>query len=185
MHVSLIGPAVEKYQHGVLAVTADGLLKKSRVHFGVEVQKRRNLVLKHLLLTAMVVTLAANLGYADQSRSKVTIQVDKVTPTNGRQMYSNYCAPCHGMDGRGHGAVAGALKTPPTDLTVLSRQNRGKYPDAHIVAVLQGGAEIQGHQTAEMPVWGPILGKMNKTTPEERLLRICNLSRYLDTIQTK
>jgi mono/diheme cytochrome c family protein len=142
-------------------------------------------MLKQLLLTAAVITLAANLGYADQTRSKVTIQVAKVTPTSGKQMYANYCAPCHGVDGRGHGAVAGGLKTQPTDLTVLSRQNRGKYPDVHIVAVLEDGTAIQGRRSAEMPVWGPILGKMNKTTPEERLLRICNLSRYLDTIQTK
>jgi mono/diheme cytochrome c family protein len=173
------------YQYGVLAVTAYGLWRKSRVHFGVEVRKRRNLMLKKLLLTAAAITLAANLGYADQAHSKVTIQVGKVTPTSGKQMYANYCAPCHGVDGRGHGAVAAELKKQPTDLTVLSRKNRGKYPDVHIVAVLQDGAAIQGHKTAEMPVWGPILGKMNKTTPEERLLRICNLSRYLDTIQTK
>jgi mono/diheme cytochrome c family protein len=169
----------------VLAVTSQGASRKSRVHFGVEVQKWRNLMLKQLLLTAAVITLAANMGYADQSRSKVTIQVGKVTPTSGRQMYASYCAPCHGVDGRGHGTVAANLKSAPSDLTVLSRLNRGKYPDVHIVAVLQGGAAIQGHKTAEMPVWGPILGKMNQTTPEERLLRICNLSRYLDTIQTK
>jgi mono/diheme cytochrome c family protein len=169
----------------VLAVTSQGPSYKSRVHFGVEVQKRRNLMLKQLLLTAAVITLAANMGYADQSRSKVIIQVGKVTPTSGKQMYANYCAPCHGVDGRGHGVAAANLKTAPSDLTVLSRQNRGKYPDVHIVAVLEDGTAIQGHRSAEMPVWGPILGKMNKTTPEERLLRICNLSRYLDTIQTK
>jgi len=142
-------------------------------------------MLKQLLLTAAVITLAANLGYADQSRSKVTIQVGRVTPTSGKQMYASYCAPCHGVDGRGHGAVAANLKTAPSDLTMLSRQNQGKYPDVHIMAVLQDGTAIQGRRSAEMPVWGPILGKMNKTTPEERLLRICNLSRYLDTIQTK
>jgi mono/diheme cytochrome c family protein len=169
----------------VLAVTSQDVLNKSRVHFGVEVQKRRNLMLKQLLLTAAVITLAANLGYADQSRSKVTIQVGRVTPTSGKQMYASYCAPCHGVDGRGHGAVAANLKTAPSDLTMLSRQNQGKYPDVHIMAVLQDGTAIQGRRSAEMPVWGPILGKMNKTTPEERLLRICNLSRYLDTIQTK
>jgi mono/diheme cytochrome c family protein len=142
-------------------------------------------MVKRLLLTAMVVALAANFGYADPSRNKVTIQVDKVTPTSGKLMYANYCAPCHGVDGRGHGAVATALKTPPTDLTALSRQNRGRYPVTHIVAVLENGSEIHGTGSAEMPVWGPILGKMNQTTPEERLLRICNLSRYLDTIQMK
>ena len=36
-----------------------------------------------------------------------------------------------------------------------------------------------------MPVWGPILGKMNHTNPQERVLRVSNLSRYLETMQVK
>jgi mono/diheme cytochrome c family protein len=142
-------------------------------------------MLKHLLLIAAAITLAANIGYADQSRKGVTIQVTRTAPTSGKQMYGNYCAPCHGVDGRGHGPVANALRTAPTDLTALSRNHRGKFPDTHIVAVLEQGPGLPAHVTAEMPVWGPILGKMNQTTPQERLLRICNLSRYLDAMQTK
>jgi mono/diheme cytochrome c family protein len=142
-------------------------------------------MLKRLLLIAGVITLAVNFGYADQSRAKMTIQISKVASTSGKQMYANYCTPCHGMDGRGHGPIAPALKTPPADLTALSRNHRGKFPDTHIVAVLENGAELGPRRAAEMPVWGPILGKMNQTTPQDRLLRICNLSRYLDTIQSK
>src|SRR5271157_1598133 len=124
-------------------------------------------MLKRLLLTAMAATLAVSMGYADQSQKKVTIPVKKTASTSGKQMYSNYCAPCHGMDGRGQGPVAPALKTPPPDLTVLSKNNHGKFPDSHIVTVLQNGAEIPSHGTAEMPVWGPILGKMNQTNPQD------------------
>ena len=36
---------------------------------------------------------------------------------------------------------------------------------------------------AVMPVWGPILGKMNQTNRQEKDLRISNLSRYLESIQ--
>jgi len=123
--------------------------------------------------------------YADQSTSKVTIPVTKTAANSGKQMYASYCAPCHGVDGKGQGPVAPALKSPPTDLTVLSRNNHGKFPDTHIVTVLQNGSSIPAHGTAEMPAWGPILGKMNQTNPQDRLLRISNLSRYLDTIQVK
>jgi mono/diheme cytochrome c family protein len=133
----------------------------------------------------MAVTFAAGMGYADRSKTTVTIPVNKTTPTSGKQMYSNYCAPCHGMDGRGHGAVATALRTPPSDLTLLSRSNRGKFPDTHIVSVLQSGASVHAHGAAEMPVWGPILGKMDQTNSQDRWLRICNLSRYLETMQVK
>ncbi len=142
-------------------------------------------MLKRLLVTAIAAALAVSTGYADQSKEKVTIPVNKTTATSGKQMYANYCAPCHGIDGKGRGPVAAALKTPPTDLTVLSKNNHGKFPDTHIVTVLQNGAEIASHGSAEMPVWGPILGKMNQTNPQDKLLRISNLSRFLETLQVK
>ena len=142
-------------------------------------------MLNRLLVIAVAATLATGMSYADQSKSTVTIPVTKTTATSGKLMYSSYCAPCHGVDGRGQGPVASALRTPPMDLTVLSRNNHEKFPDTHIVSVLQNGAEIPSHGTAEMPVWGPILGKMNQSNPQDRLLRISNLSRYLETMQVK
>ena len=138
-----------------------------------------------LLVTALAATLAAGVSYADQSASKVTIPVNKTAPTSGKLMYAGYCAPCHGADARGQGPVASALKTPPTDLTALSRSNNGKFPDTHVVTVLQSGVAIPSHGSPEMPVWGPILGKMNQGNSQERMLRISNLSRYLESIQAK
>ncbi len=142
-------------------------------------------MLKRLLVTATIATLAVGMSYADQSNAKVTIPVNKTVATSGKQMYANYCAPCHGVDGRGQGPVSTALKTPPIDLTVLARNNHGRFPDSHIVSVLENGAELASHGTPEMPVWGPILGKMNQTNPQDRMLRVSNLSRYLETMQVK
>src|ERR1035438_2644691 len=105
-------------------------------------------MLKRLLVTAFTAMLAVGMNYADQSDSKVTIPVNKTSATSGKQMYANYCAPCHGVDGKGQGPVASALKTPPSDLTVLSRNNHGKFPDTHIVTVLQNGTQISSHGTA-------------------------------------
>jgi mono/diheme cytochrome c family protein len=141
-------------------------------------------MLKRLLLTAFVLTVAMGMSYAE-STDKVTIQVSKTPATNGRAMYASYCAQCHGVDGKGQGPVASALKIPPTDITVLSKNNHGKFPDSHLVSVLQNGAEIQAHGTAEMPIWGPILGRMNQNSPQDRLLRISNLSRYVESLQVK
>jgi mono/diheme cytochrome c family protein len=140
-------------------------------------------MLKSLLVMAMAAAVAASLSFADQAQSKLVIPVDKTAPTNGKQMYANYCAPCHGNDGRGHGPAAAALKSQPTDLTELARNHHGKYPDTHVVAILQFGSEVQAHGSAQMPVWGPILGNMNRTNAQERLLRISNLSHYLETLQ--
>ena len=61
----------------------------------------------------------------------------------------------------------------------------GLRPGDHVVTVLQSGADIPSHGTLAMPVWGPILANMNQTQPHETLLRMSNLSRYLETVQVK
>lgn len=142
-------------------------------------------MLKSLLFTALAAAIAVGLGYAEQSNDKVVIPVNKTAPTSGKQMFTSYCAPCHGVDGRGHGPAAVALKMPPTDLTGLSKSNHGKFPGTHIVSTLEFGTSVPAHGTAEMPIWGPILGQMNASNPQEKQLRISNLSRYLESIQAK
>lgn len=140
--------------------------------------------MKYLLLTIFAAAFAVNSGYAaDQSTTKVTIPVNRTSPTSGKQMFTSYCAPCHGVDGRGHGPAATALKTPPMDLTVLRKNNHGSFPDTHIVSVLQFGPEVQAHGSAEMPVWGPILSKMDRANLQAKQLRISNLSRYIQSMQ--
>jgi mono/diheme cytochrome c family protein len=141
--------------------------------------------MKRLLLIAMTTALAVSMGYANQPSAKVTLQVNRTNATSGKQMYASYCAPCHGVDGRENGAYAPMLKTQPTDLTVLSRNKNGKFPDSHVAAVLQNGIDVPSHGTPEMPVWGPILGKMSQGNQQDRLLRISNLSRYIETLQVK
>ena len=141
-------------------------------------------MLKSLLVTAAVAALAVSLSFADES-SKVVIPVGKMPPNNGKQMYNNYCAPCHGTDGKGAGPAASALKARPTDLTQLTKNNNGKFPDTHIVAILDFGSEVPAHGSATMPIWGPILGTMNRTNAQDKQLRISNLTRYLQTIQAQ
>lgn len=140
---------------------------------------------KGLILTALAAIAALGAALAQQSKSTVVIPIERTSAANGKQMYVNYCASCHGLDGKGNGPVATALKQQPTDLTVLSKNNGGKYPAAHMAAVLQYGPDIPSHGTAEMPVWGPILGKMDQARPSDRMLRINNLSRYVETLQVK
>lgn len=141
-------------------------------------------MLKRPLLPVLAAAILVVLGYA-QSNTNGTIAVNKTTATSGMQMYINYCASCHGVDGRGNGPAAAALRIPPTDLTVLSKNNHGVFPETHIVTVLQYGAEFPSHGSAEMPVWGPIFGKMDTVNPQVKQLRISNLIRYLKTLQIK
>ena len=142
-------------------------------------------MLKSLLVAATAAMLAVSLSFADQSQSKVVIPVNKTAANDGKQMYTNYCAPCHGVDGKGRGPAATSLKAMPTDLTELQKNNNGRFPDTHVVAILQFGANVPAHGSATMPVWGPILGNMNRMNIQEKQLRISNLSRYLETIQAR
>jgi len=142
-------------------------------------------MVNRIFIATLAVLLAATVASANQPKDKVSIQIGKAAATNGKQMYASYCAACHGVDGKGHGPTASALKAQPTDLTVLSKNNHGKFPDAHVVTVLQFGSELPSHGSQEMPIWGPILGNMNHYNLQDKQLRISNLSRYLETIQVK
>ncbi len=145
-------------------------------------------MVRNLFFAALAVALLAGIGYANQSTSrKVVIPVTRTSATNGKQMYVNYCAPCHGVDGRGRGPVAAALKKQPADLALLSKNNGGKFPSTHVMTVLQFGAANPSHGTADMPVWGPVLSNMDTTNaePNVKALRISNLSRYLQSLQAK
>ncbi len=142
-------------------------------------------MLKRVIVIAAAAGLLLATGYADQSnkKAKVVIPVERVNPTDGKLMYSNYCAPCHGADGRGGGPVAGVLTSQPTDLTMLAKAHGGKFPDSHVWAVLQFGADVPAHGNAQMPVWGPVLGMISNVHTQEKNLRMTNLSRYLKSIQ--
>ncbi len=142
-------------------------------------------MLKRLLLTTLAAVFTVGVGYADQSHAKVTIPVNRTSPTSGKQMFTSYCAPCHGVDGKGHGPAATALKEQPSDLTGMIKKNHGRFPDTHIVSVLQFGVSVPSHGSAEMPVWGPILGKMNVANVQDKQLRISNLSRYIESMQER
>lgn len=139
-------------------------------------------MLKPVCLLA-IATLCAALSFAQSPT--IRIQAPRTRADDGHQMYVNYCAPCHGLDGRGHGPTAAVLKVPPADLTVLSTSNNGKYPDVHVAAVLQFGIDTRAHGSKEMPVWGPVLRSVEPRDDQIRALRITNLVRYVETLQAK
>jgi mono/diheme cytochrome c family protein len=87
------------------------------------------------------------------------VPVKPTSPASGEEMYVNYCAVCHGKDGRGTGPAVSALKVPPTDLTTLAEKNGGKYPSMHVSTVLRGEADVPAHGTKDMPVWGRCSGR--------------------------
>lgn len=142
-------------------------------------------MLRSLLVSALAAVFAVSVSGSTEPAASTSTSFVNISPTNGRQMFTTLCTPCHGVDGRGHGSVVTDHKAPPIDLTVLSRKNKGVFPRARVVHVLEFGAEVPSHTSVEMPVWGPILGKINQKDPRDRELRINNLSAYLETIQDR
>lgn len=140
--------------------------------------------MRRISLFVFIAALFAVVGHAQQS-SSIHIKVDRTRVDNGKQMFVSYCAPCHGVDGRGHGPVAAALQTPPTDLTQLSKNHNGQYPEDHIVAVLHFGVENAAHGSKLMPIWGPIFYRLDHTPGSTTLqtLRISNVVEYIKTLQ--
>ncbi len=102
----------------------------------------------------------------------------------GPELYRAHCAPCHGSEGKGNGPVAPALKTRPSDLTVLAKKNNGKFPADYARKFISGDEVIAAHGSREMPVWGPIFHQIEEDQ-DFGDVRIQNLVKYLETIQQK
>ncbi|MEW6208600.1 MAG: c-type cytochrome [Acidobacteriota bacterium] len=102
----------------------------------------------------------------------------------GRKLYLQYCASCHGVDGRGNGPVAPNLKTPPPDLTAIPKKD-GKFPGVRVRLIIEGEVgetELTSHGTREMPVWGMVFRK--KTGDKTfAMLNSYALTKYIEAIQ--
>jgi mono/diheme cytochrome c family protein len=120
-----------------------------------------------------------------QKPKVVNIPVRHTSANSGKEMFAAYCAACHGKDGKGDGPVAAALKAPPTDLTVLARQNNGKFPSIQVAKAITGAAGVAAHGSKEMPIWGPVFMSMGHQHESEVHLRVANLTDYIKSLQQK
>jgi mono/diheme cytochrome c family protein len=108
----------------------------------------------------------------------------RTDPTSGIEMYRSYCAVCHGLDGKGNGPAAPALKQPPSDLTQLSKKSGGKFPDLRVATIIQGDSVIAAHGSRDMPMWGDVFRSIQRDDAIVKL-RVHNLAEYITSIQQK
>jgi mono/diheme cytochrome c family protein len=118
---------------------------------------------KLLLIAAFAVGLYAG--------AEVFAQKEDPQVTRGKKLFMNYCASCHGTDGKGGGAVAPSLKKHPPDLTKL--QKGAKFPTDEVRKKITGDLSSPVHGRKDMPVWGMIFSQSD----------ITNLVKYLESIQ--
>lgn len=139
--------------------------------------QRRGPILVLVLLVSLVVSASAQIKNQPQS---------PIRPVDGASIFGNYCAACHGLDGRGNGPVSKALKREAPDLTRLSRRNHGAFPAIHVRTIIIFGADdLQpAHGSKEMPIWGPIFHEI-EFDQDLGNVRLENVTEYLESIQRK
>jgi mono/diheme cytochrome c family protein len=126
------------------------------------------------------------LALAAPSAAQQAVKRDSIKPINdiaGAASFKAYCTVCHGTSGRGDGPAASALKTPPADLTQISKRHGGTYPALTVRMTITGDSAMPAHGTAEMPMWGPVFRSVEGDSATA--LRVKNLVDYLETLQQK
>jgi mono/diheme cytochrome c family protein len=131
-------------------------------------------------LTLLAASSAA--VYAQTKEIKI-VPVQTTTAQKGDDLYREFCAVCHGVDGKGYGPAAEALKTRPSDLTLITRHsNNDKFPTIKIMRIVNGDDVVAAHGTKDMPTWGEAF-KSISATPTFAEMRVRALVDYIQRIQ--
>ena len=129
----------------------------------------------HRTRLAILVAVAMMIGTAGTARP------DEVA--EGRRLFLQYCASCHGIKGEGNGPIAPQLTTPPANLRLLSQRYGNPLPEDQIARFIDGRAEVKAHGPRDMPVWGR---RFQQESGDEAKVkgRIRKLVAYLQSIQS-
>jgi mono/diheme cytochrome c family protein len=143
--------------------------------------------LKHSwIVSTIVLAMATMAGAQDQAKTEIKhVPIKRTSPASGAEMYKTYCAACHGLDGKGNGPAAEALKVPPTDLTTMAIRNGGKYPALKVSAIIRGEEVLAAHGTKDMPIWGDLFWSMSAGHETEVQQRVTNLNKHIESMQKK
>lgn len=131
-------------------------------------------------VSAAVIALSFCLATRSAAQDK---KYPVIRTVDGATIFRNYCASCHGADGKGHGPVAPALRVNLPDLTRLTRAG-GEFPTARVRKIIEGEQNPAAHGSREMPVWGPVFHQID-VDQDLGNVRIDNLTKYIESIQRK
>jgi mono/diheme cytochrome c family protein len=140
------------------------------------------------LLLRSLLALGIGSGLLLGTASAEEPEVDLVLAELGAPYYRVYCASCHGLDGKGGGPAAIALRTRPADLTHIAERHGGAFPDGEIAKFIDGRFEVSAHGNREMPVWGD---RLTEGIPDARTAdaiargKIVVMVEYLKSIQAR
>jgi mono/diheme cytochrome c family protein len=134
-----------------------------------------------LLPLAVMFSLAAP---AQQTKTVTVAPRVGTGSVDGKSLFQEFCAVCHGKDGKGIGPASSALKTPASDLTQLAKNNGGRFSDMKLMAILNGEASAPAHGNREMPVWGKSFGEMSSNLSVAQGRKHALIT-YLESLQVK
>jgi mono/diheme cytochrome c family protein len=107
---------------------------------------------------------------------------------DGRSLFMENCAVCHGADAKGDGPMARAMSKAPANLTLITVRNGDKFPRVKVLSTIDGYArsDLNG---PNMPEFGALLeGDLvpldtgdGVMTPTPR--KLVALLEYLESIQ--
>lgn len=142
-----------------------------------------------LIAFAVVITVIVLVGAVPGPDDPVKSQKDKeierlIYSLKGPDLYHAHCAPCHGIDGKGNGPVAPALKDPLPDLTTIAKRNGGLFPVGHVRNIIAGTDVMIAHGSREMPIWGEIFHQVQDDRDYGNV-RLQNVMDYLRSMQQK
>ena len=120
-------------------------------------------------------------AYGQEPPAEAALPATSTPPPNGRDLFIGHCAVCHGLDGRGQGPLAEAMKIVPADLTQIAAKHGGTFPDAKVSDVIRNGGAVLGHGSTAMLPWGLYFSERRK--PAVGKARIKALVAYLKSLQ--
>ena len=145
-----------------------------------------NYCVRFLTLGALGIVSLFGTATVAQTKAAAEKQYEQlIFSVRGPDLFRAHCAACHGPEGKGNGPAGAALKTKPADLTVLAKNNGGRFPTQRVQRFISGDdPSLPSHGSREMPVWGPIFHQVEEDQDFGNV-RLQNLIKYLETIQQK
>lgn len=107
---------------------------------------------------------------------------------SGAELYSRFCASCHGAKGYGDGPVAATFKIIVPDLTRIARRHGGTFPEEQVRKIIDGRKTLPPHGSREMPVWGFEFYAQNADKPDSQRRTdemVARLTEYLRSLQKR
>jgi mono/diheme cytochrome c family protein len=139
--------------------------------------------MKIILLGASLFTALAFSGPQSKNERKPAPKAPSAAA--GQETFLKYCASCHGKTAKGDGPAAFVLKTPPADLTTLSKRHEDIFPAGYVSAVLTFGQSFASHGAVDMPIWGSRFKTLDPVHDPTGQQHIDGVVAYIRSLQVK